>query len=123
DAGVGVIKICEDELSKLGRESQQSFLLYAINMMRQAVLSKADMSQLIHLPEAELGFVRKFGGHYQLRQVEETVRLLEEAYYHIERNANPKLLFLDLSLQLVLIYKYQTFPASRDSIYSDNYGM
>ena len=123
DAGADIIKACEDELSKLGRENQKSFLLYAINMMRQAVLLKAGMLQMIHLPAAELDFVQKFGKHYQLGQVEETVRLLEEAHYHIERNANPKILFLDLSLQLVLIFKYQTFRRQADSIYNENYGM
>ena len=123
DVGEDIIRACEEELSKLGRENQKSFLLYAINMMRQTVLFKADMQQLIHLPPAELGFVEKFGGRYQLEQMEETVRLFEEAFYHVERNANPKILFLDLSLQLVLLFKYQTFPNSRDSIYSDYYGM
>ncbi|HWK99046.1 MAG TPA: hypothetical protein VNQ55_03830 [Parapedobacter sp.] len=123
DAGADIVKVCEEELSKLGRENQKSFLLYTINMMRQAVLFKADMLQLIHLPGAELGFVQKFGGRYQLYQVEETIRLLDEAHYHIERNANPKILFLDLSLQLVLIFKYQTFRRQADSIYNENYGM
>jgi len=123
DAGADIVKVCEEELSKLGRENQKSFLLYAMNMMRQAVLFKADMLQLIHLPGAELDFVQKFGGRYQLEQVEETVRLLDEAHYHIERNANPKILFLDLSLQLVLIFKYQTFRRQADSIYNENYGM
>ncbi len=123
DAGTDIIKICEEELSKLGRENQKSFLLYAINMMRQAVLFKADMLQMIHLPAGESEFVQKFGKRYQLGQVEETVHLLEEAHYHIERNANPKILFLDLSLQLVLIFKYQTFRRQADSIYNENYGM
>lgn len=123
DAGADIIKLCEEELSKSGRENQKSFLLYAINMMRQVVLFKADMLRLIHLPGAELDFVQRFGKHYPLEQVEETIRLFEEAHYHIERNANPKILFLDLSLQLVLIYKYQTFRRQADSIYSDNYGM
>ena len=81
------------------------------------------MLQMIHLPTAELDFIQKFGKRYQLEQVEETVRLMEEAHYHIERNANPKILFLDLSLQLVLIFKYQTFRQQVDSIYNDNYGM
>lgn len=123
DAGADIIKVCDEELSKLGRENQKSFLLYALNMMRQAVLFKADMLQMVHLPAAELDFVQKFGKRYQLEQVEEAVRLLEEAHYHIERNANPKIMFLDLSLQFVLIYKYQTFRRQADSIYNDNYGM
>src|SRR3546814_17950460 len=97
DAGTDIIKACEEELSKLGRENQKSFLLYAINMMRQAVLFKADMLQMIHLPAAELDFVQKFGKRYQLEQVEETVRLLEEAHYHMTRNTTTNILFLDLS--------------------------
>jgi len=123
DAGPALIKACEEELSKLGRENQKSFLLYAINMMRQAVLLKEGMSRLVHLPSAEMDFAQKFSKHYQLAQIEQAVRLFEEAYYHIERNANPKILFLDLSLQLVLIFKYQTFRRMADSTYIDNYGM
>ena len=28
---------------------------------------------------------------------------LEKAHYHIERNANPKILFLDVSLQIIKV--------------------
>ncbi len=123
DAGTALIDVCDTELSKLGRENQKSFLLYAINMMRQVVLLKEGMSQLVHLPGAELDFAQKFSKHYRLEQIQEAIRLFEEAHYHIERNANPKILFLDLSLQLVLLYKYQTFRRLADSTYIDNYGM
>ncbi|SFC34927.1 DNA polymerase-3 subunit delta' [Parapedobacter composti] len=123
DAGSQLVKTCDEELAKLGRENQKSFLLYAVNTMRQAVLLKAGMSQLVHLPETELDFAQKFSKHYRLEQIEEAIRLFEEAHYHIERNANPKILFLDLSLQLVLIYKYHTFRRRADSIYIDNYGV
>ncbi len=123
DAGSLLIKISEEELSKLGRENQKSFILYTINMMRQVVLLKAHMPELVHLPSAELDFAQKFSKHYQLAQIELTIDLFEKAHYHIERNANPKILFLDLSLHLVLIYKYQTFHQQVDSIYTNNYGM
>ena len=123
DSGASLIKICEDELSKLGRENQKSFLLYTLNMMRQVVLLKEGMHQLVQLPGAELDFVQKFAKHYQMTQIDAAIRLFEEAYYHIERNANPKILFLDVSLQLVLIYKYQTFRQLADSTYTDHYGM
>ena len=123
DQGATLIKICEEELSKLGRENQKSFLLYAINVMRQVILLKEDAPQLVHIAGDELDFVQKFARHYALNQIEETIIQFEKAHYHIERNANPKILFLDLSLQLVLLYKYQTFRRQADSIYTDNYGM
>lgn len=123
DAGTALIKLSEEELSKLGRENQKSFLLYTINMMRQVILLQRGLPQLVHLPTAESDFARRFSGLYRLEQIGEAVRLFEEAHYHIERNANPKILFLDLSLQLVLIFKYQTFRQLADSTYTDNYGM
>jgi len=43
---------------------------------------------------------------------------LEQAHYHIERNANPKILFLDVSLQLVKIIKFKTLPAGTQYIYN-----
>ncbi|EFK60006.1 ATP-binding protein [Sphingobacterium spiritivorum] len=110
DAGLHMISICDDELSKLGRENQKSFLLYAINMMRQIILIKEELHDLVFLPEKELEFVNKFAPLFTVNQIEEAVSLFEKTHYCVERNANPKILFLDLSLQLVLLFKYQTFP-------------
>ncbi|MEN5234505.1 hypothetical protein [Sphingobacterium faecium] len=110
DSGLNIISICEDELAKLGRENQKTFLMYAINIMRQIVLIKQDLSSLVFLPAHELDFVNKFATHYTLEQIEETINLFETTHYSVERNANPKILFLDLSLQLVLMFKYKTFP-------------
>lgn len=110
DSGLNIISICEDELAKLGRENQKTFLMYAINIMRQIVLIKQDLSSLVFLPSHELDFVNKFATHYTLEQIEETINLFETTHYSVERNANPKILFLDLSLQLVLMFKYKTFP-------------
>jgi len=36
---------------------------------------------------------------------------LEKAHYHVERNANPKILFLDVSLQIIKILNFKTLPA------------
>jgi DNA polymerase III subunit delta' len=35
---------------------------------------------------------------------------LEKAHYHIERNANPKILFLDVSLQIVKVLNLKIVP-------------
>ncbi|MFZ4863402.1 ATP-binding protein [Sphingobacterium sp. Mn56C] len=116
DSGKDIISITEENLAKWGRENQKSFLLYAINMLRQIILYQQGMRKLVFLQEEELGFVEKFSGLFQFEQLEEAINLLEKAHYGIERNGNPKILFLDLSLQLVLLFKYQTFPSGTQYI-------
>lgn len=110
DRGSDLIRISEERLASLGRENQKSFILYAINMIRQIILMQQGLKNLVFLREEELKFVEKFSELYQIEQLTETIGLLEKTHYGIERNGNPKILFLDLSLQLVLLFKYQTFP-------------
>jgi len=110
DNGLNIIDFVENRIAKLGRENQKSFLLYAINMMREAMLLKENLHQLVFLPEAEMIFADKFSNRYNLIQLEAVVDEFEKASYHIERNANPKILFLDVSLQIVLFLRYQTLP-------------
>ena len=117
DSGLNIIRCCEEDFPKLGRESQKNFLLYAINMFRQIILTQTGLSQLVLLQDKELDFVQKFSENFKEEQLEVAIDLLEKTYYKVERNANPKILFLDLSLQLVLIFKYQTFRQEVDSIY------
>ncbi|WP_134087679.1 ATP-binding protein [Olivibacter sp. XZL3] len=101
-----IMQIVEEDLSKLGRENQKSFLLYAIQMMRDVVLYKEGAKALVHLPEAELSFVEKFSPLYETAKLEACVSIFEKTSYYVERNANPKILFLDVSLQLVLLFKH-----------------
>ena len=44
---------------------------------------------------------------------------LEKSHYHVERNANPKILFLDVSLQIVRIIKFKTIRQTADTIYTN----
>ncbi|MEI5983303.1 MULTISPECIES: ATP-binding protein [Sphingobacterium] len=110
DSGLNIIQICEEEISKLGRENQKLFLVYSINVLRQIVLLNQGMPNLVFLKDAELEFVQKFSEISSLEKLEAAIEMLEKTHYSVERNANPKILFLDLSLQLVLLFKYNTFP-------------
>src|SRR5690606_30728500 len=53
DKGLALIDFIETRLAKLGREGQKSFLLYAIHMMREALLLQEGLAELVFLPEAE----------------------------------------------------------------------
>jgi len=110
DAGLNTIRLCEEDFPKMGRENQKNFLLYAVRMFRQIVLEQQRLSELVLLQDAELDFVKKFGRLFQTEQLGAAIDMLEKTFYRVERNANPKILFLDLSLQLILLFRYQTFP-------------
>jgi len=108
DSGLNIIQLCEEELGKLGRENQKIFIMYCINVLRQIVLIQNGASNMLFLKGQELEFVQKFSEITGIEQLVEAIDLFEKTHYSIERNANPKILFLDLSLQLVLLFKYKS---------------
>ncbi|WP_017257483.1 DNA polymerase III subunit [Pedobacter arcticus] len=114
--GLEIVTYTEGELAKMGRENQKNFLRYGVNLMRECTLFIAQTPGLIHIPEKELEFISKFSSVLTLAQVQAVAQELEKAQYHIERNANPKILFLDVSLTLVKILKFKTLRPTADSI-------
>ncbi|WP_276345995.1 hypothetical protein [Daejeonella sp. JGW-45] len=115
DRGPSIFEFVE-ETSKIGRESQKNLLKYGINLIRECIMVLSDASELVHLPGIELEFVNKFSQQLDLAKAEALINEMDKAYYHIERNANPKILFLDVSLQFVKILKFNTLPAGTQYI-------
>ena len=105
-----------EEASKIGRESQKNLLKYGISLIRECIMILSEASALVHLPGSELDFVTNFSKHLNLAKAEALVNEMDKAHYHIERNANPKILFLDVSLQFVKILKFNTLPAGTQYI-------
>jgi DNA polymerase-3 subunit delta' len=102
-----------------GRENQKNFLKYGINFLRECSLLLSGGDELVKLPPQTLEVAIKLSTHVlNLAMVEALIVELEKAHYHIERNANPKILFLDVSLQLVKIIKFKSFPKGTQYIYN-----
>ena len=89
-----------DTFQKLGREAQKSYFQYGLNMLRETLVYRHAGNSLLRLQEHERDFIDKFSKVLDDTKVEIISKSLNEAYYHIERNANPKILFLDLSLTI-----------------------
>jgi len=105
-----------DSASKLGRENQKNLLQYGVNLIRECIMILSGAEELVHLQSSEMDFVKNFSKHLDIAQAEALVNELEKAHYHIERNANPKILFLDVSLQFVKILKFNTLPSGTQYI-------
>jgi DNA polymerase-3 subunit delta' len=94
-----------DEIAKKGRENQKEFLHYALKLIRKCLLVNTFNQSLLEMEEEEAIFVRNFApfihGGNSISIFEKT----EKAIKNIERNANPKILFYELSLQLMRLLK------------------
>lgn len=99
-----------EQLAKMGRENQKNFLRYGISFLRECCLINAGAEQLVHLPQAEMELAQKMAKAIAIAPAEAISAELEKAHYHIERNANPKILFLDVSLQIIKILVFKTLP-------------
>lgn len=89
-----------ESFSKLSKTAQKLFLQYALNMMRQALVSAYLVEEKEKLNEAEKDFAVKFGKALSTQKLEKISEEFSTAHYHLERNANVKILFLDLSLSV-----------------------
>ena len=59
-----------------------------------------DPQLLPHLAATEQAFVQGFSKFVTPRNAEALTAELTDAHYHIERNANPRMVFVDSSLRL-----------------------
>ncbi len=87
--------------AKLGREQQKAMLRYALYLVGQSVLEWQQVPELVRVAGAERAFTKGFSRLLDMENLPGIRQELETAHVHIERNANPKLLFMDLSYKMM----------------------
>ena len=94
-----------EEMASEGKISQLDFLTYALHMMRQSMLSNYTGEDLLTVSDEEYQFLTKFGKFITGKNIMDFNEKLSQAQYHIERNANPKILFTNLSFQVMKLLR------------------
>tara|TARA_B110000003_G_C16649094_1_gene533369 strand:+ start:567 stop:1718 length:1152 start_codon:yes stop_codon:yes gene_type:complete len=92
-------------LALKGRKQQELFLLYAIKMIRECLIYNFAGKNLLKANRKELDFLSNFSPFLNDENIIVIVEKLEESVRAIRRNANAKILFFDLSLQMVQLLK------------------
>lgn len=82
DRGSSIFEFVE-EVSKIGRESQKNLLKYGISIIRECIMLLSDAEELVHLPSAELDFVKNFSKHLDFARAEALINEMDKAHYHI----------------------------------------
>lgn len=88
-----------DEVSASGRERQKNFIYYALHIIRESMILNYGDPGLVKLGADEKEFVKKFAPFIHAGNIERFIEELNKAYYHMERNANVKILFMDLAFK------------------------
>lgn len=87
-------------VSKIGREKQKNFIGYSLHIVRECLMLNYADASLVRMDGEDLSFAEKFKAFIHYNNSYLITERLNEAFFHIERNANPKILFLDLSLNI-----------------------
>jgi DNA polymerase-3 subunit delta' len=88
-----------DENARTGREKQKQFLQYGLEIFRDCLMYNFGSADLIRHSGDEKEFITKFSRFVNQRNYERLLEEFNSAFYHIERNANPKILFMDLIMK------------------------
>ena len=88
------------QIAGVGRETQKQFLLFSMELFRQALLVQYELPELTsYKPRGDFD-VSRFSNYVHNGNIQLITSELESACLHIERNGSAKMIFSDLSLKL-----------------------
>lgn len=90
-----------EEMAKMGREDQKNFLRYALYMVRQSLMKNYTDDKLLRASPEEASFLSKFSRFITGNNVLDFTDLFNEAHYNVERNAHAKMLFTNITFEVM----------------------
>ncbi|HEX5552262.1 MAG TPA: hypothetical protein VFX43_03360 [Chitinophagaceae bacterium] len=95
---------------KMGRERQKQFLRYFLNLIEHALRLQYIAADQLQFPEEEQRFAASLHKMADPVQMQQLMKELDDACFHIERNANAKILFHALSIRMHYIFSKKPLP-------------
>jgi DNA polymerase III subunit delta' len=97
-ADLAVLVKMADEFDEWHKEKQKELFNYSLRIFRDIILWQNQVGELIKLQDDERKFVENFGNNVSGLAIENLIEEVNQAFYHLERNARAKVMFLDISL-------------------------
>lgn len=99
------MKEWSEQVATLGREKQKRFLEYCQRMIRESFINNFHQPELNAMNLQEEQFTARFSPFVNTNNVMGIAAELERAQIHIEQNVNPKMVFFDLALLMIVLLK------------------
>ena len=90
-----------DQMGGNSKERQKQFIVYALHMFRQSLMKNYTDDQLTRVSKEENDFLNKFAPFITGKNIQDFSLAFNKAHYHIDRNANARLLFMVLCFNVM----------------------
>lgn len=102
-----------DQFAATGREAQKNFFLYLLHQLRELIQARISKqpSRLLTVDEQRLH--HDIGRRLNLERLQQVYSLFNEGHYYLERNANPKILLLNMSVKLNKLLNGKTLTSQQ----------
>jgi DNA polymerase-3 subunit delta' len=108
----GVVKGMLEQVEVLcegSKEAQKQFLFYGIHFFGETLKQKLSKSLHVQLHAEAAKTAENLAGILDVDQIDRMLQLLNDRFFYVERNANEKLLFLDLSIKMKKVFRREDF--------------
>lgn len=89
-----------EDFAGMGKETLKSFLGYSLQMIRATFIYKYGDKSTLRVSDEEFAFFDKFSKLMNANNIENISKAISDAIFHVERNANVKIMVLNLSLYI-----------------------
>lgn len=93
-----------DDFHKSDKEAQKSLMMAGLQVTREIMLKNLELDALLRTTDEDRVFIEKISN--KILTEEHAVKMYEafnQAHYHLERNGNAKMIFTDLSMEILLM--------------------
>ena len=97
------LKKWSDVVATFGREKQKRMLDYFMHMLRESFMYNFHNPELSYMTQEEENFARNFARFINEAIIIDISNLFEESKQFIAQNANPKIVFFDLALKIIVL--------------------
>lgn len=94
-----------DNLSKIGREKQKDLINYCLVLIRENYIYNYNHKELNYMTKDEADFAANFARFINPQNADSILQIFNDAYYHIERNANSKIVLTDSAFKIMKVIR------------------
>ena len=97
------LKKWSEVVATFGREKQKRMLDYFLHMLRESFMYNFRQPELSYMTQEEENFAKNFARFINEANIIDIANLFEESKRFIGQNANPKIVFFDQALKIIVL--------------------